>query len=85
MLRVELTKQLLRVRSLVALAALAAVPVAAGLGTASHAGGPERTSDRAVRGVAVFGAEPRGGQPAVRGHTPAATGRRSVRLGARRR
>ncbi len=41
MLRVELTKQLLRVRSLVALAALAAVPVAAGLGTASHAGGPD--------------------------------------------
>jgi ABC-2 type transport system permease protein len=39
MLRVELTKQLLRVRSLIALAALAAVPVAAGLGTASRAGG----------------------------------------------
>jgi ABC-2 type transport system permease protein len=44
MLRVELTKHLLRVRSLVALAALAAlaaVPVAAGLGTASHAGGTD--------------------------------------------
>ena len=40
-LHFELTKQLLRVRSLVALAALAAVPVAAGLGTASHAGGPD--------------------------------------------
>jgi ABC-2 type transport system permease protein len=39
MLRVELTKQMLRVRSLIALAALAAMPVAAGLGTASHAGG----------------------------------------------
>jgi ABC-2 type transport system permease protein len=39
MCRVELTKQLLRVRSLIALAVLAAVPVAAGLGTASHAGG----------------------------------------------
>jgi len=40
MLRVELTKQLLRLRSLLALVALAVVPVAAGLGTASHAGGP---------------------------------------------
>ncbi|GAA4498042.1 ABC transporter permease [Actinoallomurus oryzae] len=38
MLRVELTTQLLRVRSLIALACLAAVPVAAGFATASHAG-----------------------------------------------
>lgn len=38
MLRVELTTQLLRVRTLVALACLAAVPVVAGLATASSAG-----------------------------------------------
>jgi ABC-type transport system involved in multi-copper enzyme maturation permease subunit len=38
MLRVELTIQLLRFRTLVALACLAAVPVVAGLATASHAG-----------------------------------------------
>lgn len=38
MLRVELTTQLLRIRTLVALACLAAVPVVAGLATASHAG-----------------------------------------------
>lgn len=38
MLRVELTTQLLRVRTLVALACLAAVPVAAALATASHTG-----------------------------------------------
>ncbi|MDL4816607.1 ABC transporter permease subunit [Actinomadura opuntiae] len=38
MLRVELATQLLRIRTLVALACLAAVPVAAGLATASHAG-----------------------------------------------
>ncbi|HEX6932608.1 MAG TPA: ABC transporter permease subunit [Streptosporangiaceae bacterium] len=39
MLRAELTTQLLRVRTLIALACLAAVPVAAGLATAPHAGG----------------------------------------------
>jgi ABC-2 type transport system permease protein len=38
MLRVELTGQLLRLRTLVALACLAAVPVLAGFATASHAG-----------------------------------------------
>jgi ABC-2 type transport system permease protein len=38
MLRVELTTQLLRARTLIALAGLAAVPVIAGLATASHAG-----------------------------------------------
>src|SRR3954464_3107228 len=38
MLRVELTTQLFRLRTLVALACLAAVPVVAGLATASHAG-----------------------------------------------
>jgi ABC-2 type transport system permease protein len=38
MLRIELTTQLLRIRTLVALACLAAVPVMAGLTTASHAG-----------------------------------------------
>ena len=38
MLRVELTTQLLRIRTLIALACLAAVPVMAGLATASHAG-----------------------------------------------
>ncbi|MFC5183583.1 ABC transporter permease [Actinomadura harenae] len=38
MLRVELATQLLRIRTLVALACLAAVPVIAGLATASHAG-----------------------------------------------
>lgn len=38
MLRVELTTQLLRIRTLVALACLAAVPVLAGLATASNAG-----------------------------------------------
>ncbi len=38
MLRVELTTQLLRVRTLIALACLAAVPVIGGLATVSHAG-----------------------------------------------
>jgi ABC-2 type transport system permease protein len=38
MLRTELTIQLLRIRTLIALACLSAVPVAAGLATASHAG-----------------------------------------------
>lgn len=38
MLRVELTTQLLRIRTLVALACLAAVPVAAGVSTAGNAG-----------------------------------------------
>ncbi|MGI8879157.1 MAG: ABC transporter permease [Jatrophihabitans sp.] len=38
MLRVELTTQLWRIRTMIALACLAAVPVVAGLATASHAG-----------------------------------------------
>ena len=38
MLRIELTTQLLRIRTLIALACLAAVPAMAGLATASHAG-----------------------------------------------
>lgn len=38
MLRVELTTQLLRIRTLIALACLAAVPILAGLATASDAG-----------------------------------------------
>ncbi len=38
MLRVELTTQLLRIRTLIALTGLAAVPVIAGLATNSHAG-----------------------------------------------
>ena len=38
MLRVELTAQLLRLRTLIALLCLAAVPVAAGLSFASSAG-----------------------------------------------
>lgn len=38
MLRVELTTQLLRLRTLIALACLVAVPAMAGLATASHAG-----------------------------------------------
>jgi ABC-2 type transport system permease protein len=38
MLRIELTTQLLRARTLIALAGLAAVPVIAGLATASRAG-----------------------------------------------
>lgn len=38
MLRVELTTQLLRIRTMIALACLAAAPVVAGLATASHAG-----------------------------------------------
>jgi ABC-2 type transport system permease protein len=43
MLRVELIKQLLRIRSLVALVALAAVPILFGIATASEAGGPNGT------------------------------------------
>lgn len=38
MLRVELTTQLLRLRTLITLACLAAVPIASGLATTSHAG-----------------------------------------------
>ncbi|GLY92551.1 hypothetical protein [Actinoallomurus iriomotensis] len=38
MLRVELTTQLFRIRTLIAVACLAAGPVTAGLATASHAG-----------------------------------------------
>ena len=38
MLRVELTTQLWRIRTLITLAAVAAIPVASGLGTASYAG-----------------------------------------------
>ena len=52
MARVELVKQLLRVRSLLALAALAAIPVLAGLATASQAGGRNGTQE------GLFGAAP---------------------------
>lgn len=52
MLRVELRTQLLRIRTLVALACLAAVPVIAGLATASHAG--HRNGDQG----GLFGASP---------------------------
>ncbi|MES9536290.1 ABC transporter permease subunit [Actinomadura sp. NPDC000600] len=52
MLRVELTSQLLRVRTLVALACLAAVPVMAALATASHAGHRNGTQG------GLFGAAP---------------------------
>jgi ABC-type transport system involved in multi-copper enzyme maturation permease subunit len=51
-LRVELTTQLLRVRTLIALACLAAVPVAAGLGLASSAG--HRNGEES----GLFGASP---------------------------
>lgn len=55
MLRVELIKQLLRLRSLIALAALAAVPVLAGLATASQAG--RRNGDQGgLYGAATFSA-----------------------------
>ena len=50
MLRVELTTQLLRVRTLIALAGLAAVPVIGGLATVSHAGHRDGTQ------VGLFGA-----------------------------
>lgn len=40
MLRIELRTQLLRVRTLIALACLAAVPIVAAIATAPHAGGP---------------------------------------------
>ncbi|PJN31622.1 hypothetical protein CG747_44275 [Streptomyces sp. CB02959] len=52
MLRVELTTQLLRIRTLVVLACLAAVPVMAGLSYASHAG------HRNGRQTGLFGASP---------------------------
>lgn len=55
MLRVELIKQLVRIRSLIALAALAAVPVAAGLGTASRAGGRDG-SQGGLYGASPFSA-----------------------------
>jgi ABC-type transport system involved in multi-copper enzyme maturation permease subunit len=55
MLRVELIKQLLRVRSLVALAALAAVPLVAGLSTASHAGSRDGNQG-GLYGAATFSA-----------------------------
>jgi ABC-type transport system involved in multi-copper enzyme maturation permease subunit len=51
-LRFELTTQLLRLRTLIALACLAAVPVAAGLSFASHAG--HRNGDQG----GLFGASP---------------------------
>lgn len=52
MLRVELTTQLLRVRTLVALACLAAVPALAGAATAGHAGHRNGTQG------GLFGAAP---------------------------
>ncbi|MFF0627834.1 hypothetical protein [Streptomyces sp. NPDC004296] len=52
MLRVELTTQLLWLRTLVVLACLAAVPVMAGLSYASHAG------HRNGRQTGLFGASP---------------------------
>jgi hypothetical protein len=52
MLRVELVKQLLRMRSLIALAGLAAVPIVAGLATVSEAGG------RNGREAGLYGAAP---------------------------
>lgn len=55
MLRVELVKQLLRTRSLLALSALAAIPVVFGLGTASKAGGPNGTQG-GLYGAAPFSA-----------------------------
>ena len=55
MLRVELTTQLMRVRTLVALAALAAVPVIAGLATVSAAG-HRNGSERGLFGAATYSA-----------------------------
>lgn len=55
MVRAELTKQLLRVRTLVALVALAAVPIVAGLATASHAGG-RNGAQQGLYGAAPFSA-----------------------------
>ena len=55
MLRVELIKQLLRVRSLVALAALSAVPIIFGVATASEAGGRNGTQT-GFYGAAPFSA-----------------------------
>lgn len=55
MLRVELTTQLLRIRTMVALAFLAGVPMFAGLATASHAGG--RNGDQGgLFGAATYSA-----------------------------
>src|SRR5262249_15340591 len=69
-LRIELTKQLLRWRSLVAFAALGAVPVFAGVATASVGGRPEGRRGGLLGCRAVSAAEPYGGEPAV--HRPAA-------------
>lgn len=55
MLRVELTTQLLRLRTLIALGCLAAVPVVAGLATASSAGTRLRNQD-GLFGAATFSA-----------------------------
>ncbi|WP_141579132.1 ABC transporter permease [Actinomadura sp. WMMA1423] len=55
MLRVELTSQLLRVRTLMALACLAAVPVAAALATAPHAGHRNGAQD-GLFGAATYSA-----------------------------
>jgi ABC-2 type transport system permease protein len=54
-LRVELDAQLLRVRTLIALACLAAVPVIAGLATASHAGHRDGTQG-GLFGAATYSA-----------------------------
>lgn len=55
MLRVELTTQILRIRTLIALACLAAVPVLAGLATASK-GGHRNGGQRGLFGVSTFSA-----------------------------
>lgn len=55
MARVELVKQLWRARSLAALAALAAVPLVAGIATASHAGSRNGTQG-GLYGAAPFSA-----------------------------
>lgn len=55
MLRAELTKQLFRTRTLMALAAAAAVPIAFGLSTASQAGGRNGTQS-GFYGAAPFSA-----------------------------
>jgi ABC-2 type transport system permease protein len=55
MLRVELTKHVLRIRTALALLMLAAVPIIAGLATASDAGGPNGTQD-GLYGAAPFSA-----------------------------
>lgn len=55
MLRVELDTQLLRVRTLVALVCLAAIPVIAGMATASHAGHRDGTQG-GLFGAATYSA-----------------------------